>query len=138
MHGFWRRGTDTVFDVSIADTDARSYAATCPERILEKREAAKRAKYNQVCKDQRRHFTPLVYSVDGLVAAEAQRAAKRLGRLLSLKWGRVHSDCCGYVTARLSIALVRATSMCLRNSRVYKPHPRSITDWGDGLRAQLL
>ena len=136
-HGFWRRGRDCIFDVSISDTDGKSYGKREPEKVLASREKTKRKKYRQVCEDQRRDFTPLVYSVDGLVGEEARRAAKRLGRLLSNKWKRVHSDCCGYVTARLSIALVRSASLCLRNSRVYKTYPRSV-EYGAGKLAQLL
>ena len=70
-------------------------------RILEGREKKKRKTYQEVCADNRCHFTPLVYSVDGLVAPEAHRAQKRLGRLLSQKWNRAHSECCGFVSARI-------------------------------------
>ena len=72
-----------------------------------------------------------------MVVKEAKRAVKRIGRLLSIKWGRVHSDCCGYVTARVAIALVRGTSMCLRNSRVYRTFPKAL-DHTNGLPMQLL
>lgn len=136
-HSFWSRGKECIFDVSVCDTDCKSYLGKDPERVLYGREKIKRQRYGGVCHEQRRHFTPLVYSVDGMVAEEAKRAAKRLGRLLSEKWRRVHSACCGYVSARLSIALVRTTSLCLRNSRVYKTRPRRV-DFGRGLDAQLL
>ena len=136
-HGFWCRGTDCIFDVAVCDTDCRSYAGVEPEDVLARREAFKRGKYRLACAEQRRHFTPLVYSVDGMVGEEAKRAVKRIGRLLSKQWGRVHSECCGYASARIAIALVRSTSLCLRNSRVYRTFPKPFDHTG-GLHAQLL
>ena len=130
-HGFWRRGIDTIFDVSVTDTDCSTYLGHDPGTVLAGRERFKRRKYGAICEDQRRHFTPLVYSVDGLVADKAIRAQKRLAKLLSIKWRKVHSACCGFVSARISITLVRTTSICLRNSRLYRTRWKTI-DWGSG------
>ena len=91
----------------------------------------RREKYLPSCEEQRKHFTPLVYSVDGMVAKEAQAAVKNLARQLSEKWHKTHSEVWGYLSGQLSIGLVRSTSMCLRNSRLYKSRPRRV-DWGDG------
>ena len=130
-HGFWSRGIDTIFDVSIAYPDCSSYLNRTPQQVLEGREKRKRRTYGQVCEEQRRHFTPLVYSTDGMVAAEAACAQQHLAKLLSTKWNRSHSACCGYVSAKISVALVRSTSLCLRNSRVYKTRPQQV-DYGAG------
>jgi hypothetical protein len=70
--------------------------------------------------ENRRHFTPFVLSVDGLLGREAQTFAKSLAAKLAGKWQRPYSQVAGYVKARLkmSIAAVRATHLCLRGSRV--------------------
>jgi hypothetical protein len=67
---------------------------------------------------QRRHFTPFVVSTDGLLGREASTFAKRLAQKLAIKWQRSYSQVCGYVNARLSIAIIRATHLCLRGSRI--------------------
>ncbi len=57
-------------------------------------------------------------STDGLLGKEAKTLLKKLSSVLSEKWGKSYSEVCGYVNARMSIAIVRATHLCLRGSRV--------------------
>jgi hypothetical protein len=38
--------------------------------------------------------------------------------MLSEKWEKPFSEVCGYVNARMSIAIVRATHLCIRGSRI--------------------
>jgi hypothetical protein len=57
------------------------------------------------------------FSVDVLRGTEASAATKKLASRLSAKWKRTYSEVCGFVRSRLSITLVRTTSMCLRGSR---------------------
>jgi hypothetical protein len=116
-HGFWRRGTTAIFDVRITDTDAPSNRAQDPTKVLKRHEKEKKKKYLAPCVARRRHFTPLVFSVDGLQGPEASAASKCLASKLSKKWGRSYSEVVGYVRSRLSIALVRAASRCLRVDR---------------------
>ena len=65
-HGFWRRGTTTIFDVRITDTDAPTYRNRDPAKVLAAHEKEMKDKYLEDCLARRRHFTPLVFSVDGL------------------------------------------------------------------------
>jgi hypothetical protein len=116
-HGFWRRGTTAIFDVRVTDTDAPSNKGVDPTKILKRHEKEKRDKYLDLCLARRRHFTPLVFSVDGLRGGEAQAASKRLASRLATKWGRTYSEVCGFVRSRLSVALARSTSQCLRGTR---------------------
>jgi hypothetical protein len=116
-HGFWRRGTTAIFDVRVTDTDAPSNRGQDPGKILRRHEKEKQGKYLDHCLARRRHFTPLVFSVDGMRGAEAQAASKRLASLLSTKWKRTYSEVCGFVRSRLSVSLARSTTLCLRGSR---------------------
>ena len=77
-HGFWKRGTTAIFDIRVTDTDAASYRQTEPSKVLKRHEREKKAKYNDLCLARHRHFTPLVFSVDGLQGKEATAAIKRL------------------------------------------------------------
>ena len=57
-------------------------------------------------------------STDGLVGREAKELLKRLSLRLSDKWEQPYSVVRGFVNARISIAIVRATQLCLQGSRV--------------------
>ena len=93
-----------------------------------------RIRYLGACLENRRHFTPFVLSVDGLLGREAKTFLKRLAGKLAGKWDKPYSQVCGYVKARLSIAAVRATHLCLRGSRVPAAHNISnrFSQWEDG------
>lgn len=117
VHGFWKRGATTIFDIRITDTDAPTYRGMDPTKVLARHEKEKKDKYLEACLERRRHFTPLVFSVDGLAGEEAKAAAKRAASHLSRKWKRAYSELCGYVRSRLALALVRATSLLLRGAR---------------------
>jgi hypothetical protein len=65
-----------------------------------------------------RHFSPFVASTDGLLGKESRTLLKKLSALLAEKWEKPYSKICGYVNARMSIAMVRATHLCLRDSRI--------------------
>jgi hypothetical protein len=59
-----------------------------------------------------------VVSTDGLIGKEAKTLIKWLSLILAEKWEKPYAEVCGYVNARMSIAIVRATHRCLRGSRV--------------------
>ena len=118
IRGLWVPGTDLIVDVMGTDTDARSHISQDPLKVLEKCEWQKKTKLLRACLDQRRHFTPFVFSVDGLLGKEARTLLKKLSTMLSDKWNKPYSQVCGYVNARMSIAIVRATHLCLRGSRI--------------------
>jgi hypothetical protein len=116
--GFWKRGHECIIDVRVTDTDQPTHCKKDPASVLLSQEKEKKKKYLEPCLEQRRHFTPFVDSTDGLLGREASFFAKRLAQKLAIKWQRSYSQICGYVKARLSIAIVRATHLCLRGSRI--------------------
>jgi hypothetical protein len=118
IRGFWTRGTDCIIDVRVTDTDAKSNLSRDPAKVLETHEKEKKRKYLASCLAQRRHFTPFVVSTDGLLGKEAKCLLKKLSILLSDKWEKPYAVVRGYVNARMSIAIVRATHICLRGSRI--------------------
>ena len=74
--GFWQRGRDTIFDKRITDTDAQSHQNIDPIKVLELQEKEKKAKYLAHLHEQRKDFTPMVYSLDGIAGKETKRAEK--------------------------------------------------------------
>ena len=74
--------------------------------------------YLEACLQQRRHFSPFVTSVDGMLGMEATATLKTIASCLATKWKQSYSKTCGYVKSRIAITLVRATHRCIRGSRV--------------------
>ncbi|CAB9527919.1 expressed unknown protein [Seminavis robusta] len=62
--------------------------------------------------------SPLCCSADGLFAAEATAGLQRLSHLLAHKWSKPYSVVHSFISARLSLVLVYAATMCLIGSRV--------------------
>jgi hypothetical protein len=81
------------------------------------------------------HFTPFVVSTpDGMMMRrEASIFAKRLSAKMAKEWLKPYSQVCKYINVRLSIAIVHATRLCLRGSRLLA-HNISICrpQWEDG------
>ena len=136
VRNFWARQQTALFDVRVVDTDQPSYAKREPSKVLNSHEQAKKKKYLELCKETRRSFTPLVFSVDGMFSAETSAATKRLASHLSRKWGRQYSDVCGYVRCRLQLSLVRSTHVCVRGER-YKQEVHCKPQWVGGAGLSL-
>ena len=130
IHGFWTRGTDSIFDAMISDLEGRSHRQIEPEKVLAKMEKSKKAKHLAACLERRRTFTPICYTVDGMAGKETRAAEKQLARLLADKWSREYSQMVGYVRARMAIAVVRSQSRLLRGSRVRRTRQPPLIDDG--------
>ena len=88
-------------------------------------EKDKKDKYLAACHAQRKDFTPLVYSVDGVPGREARIAERLLASLLAEKWNKPFSQVAHYVRVQMSIAIVQSNSLLLRGSRDREPkYPR--------------
>jgi hypothetical protein len=118
IRGLWARGTNCIIDVRITDVDTKSNRSKDPVKVLATHEQEKKKKCLEACLGQQRHFSPFVVSMDGLFGKEAKTLLKKLSGLLAEKWEKPYSEVCGYVKARMSIAIVRATHLCLRGSRI--------------------
>ena len=82
---FLMNSTNAVVDVQMTDVKAASYNNMTTEKYLAKHKQAKKKTYLKVCLAQHIHFTPLVFSVDGVMRREAQAFIKRLAKHLALK-----------------------------------------------------
>lgn len=77
--------------------DAPSNQGRDPAKVLARHEKEKKDKHLEPCLRRRRHFTPLVFLVNGLPGVEAKEAMNHVAALLSEKWGRHYSKVCGCV-----------------------------------------
>ena len=83
--------------------------------------------YPEACFQKRRHFSPFVASVDGLLGVEATATLKMLASRLATKWKQSYYKTCGYVNSRIAITFVHATHQCIRGSWV--PAHRISVQW---------
>ena len=119
--------TDSVHDMRVVNTDTKSHMAKTPEKCLQEAERGKKRMYLEACLQQRRHFSPFVASVYGLMGVEATANLKKLASILATKWKQSYSKTCGYVKIRIATTSVRATHRCIRGSRV--PAHRISMQW---------
>ena len=89
----WQPQTAALLDVRVVDTDAQSYASRTVDAVL--------------CSAE-----------DGVLGHDAQHLMKRLCDQIAVKWEKSHSEVMGWVRARMDFAILRATNLCLRGSRV--------------------
>jgi hypothetical protein len=132
IRGLFERGTECIIDVRVTDLDCKSSRNTDPDKVLKRHERQKKAKYLQACLKQRRSFVPFVVSTDGMLGYEANNLIKRIAGMLAEKWDLPYSQTCGLLRARVSIAIARATHLCLRGSRVPASRISHKVQWDDG------
>jgi len=117
IRGVWQPQAEALFDIRVTDTDAQSYQSRTPQLVLASAEEDKKRKYSDSCANRRASFTPLCFSVDGLLGGEAEVFLKRLANRLFDVWDRSFSDVVRWIRLRLAFALLRAVAVCLRGSR---------------------
>ncbi|KAL5493238.1 hypothetical protein EMCRGX_G014385 [Ephydatia muelleri] len=88
VRGLWAAQTEALFDIRVMDTDAQSYISRTVDSVLLSAENEK--KY-----------------LDALLATK-----------IALKWEKPLSEVTGWVRATLAFAILRATNLCIRGSRV--------------------
>ena len=115
--GVWQPQATALFDVRVIDSDAPSYLSKSPDAVLRTAEREKKSKYSLACERSDASFTPLCFTIDGLVAPEMSSFMKRLADRLAVKWDLSYSVTINWLRSRLSIALLRATNLCIRGSR---------------------
>ena len=70
------------------------------------------------CTEKHVSFTPLCFSVDGLMGVETRTFMERLGDFLATKWDRPpYCTVIGGLRIRISLAFLRAMDLCLRGTR---------------------
>ena len=107
IRDLWANGTDSFHDMRVVNTDTKSYWGRTPEKYLEETEKGKKKMYLEACLQKRRHFSPFVASVDGILGVEATATLKRIASRLASKWKQPYLQTCGYVTSRVAITMMR-------------------------------
>ena len=124
IRGVWQPQAEALFDIRVVDTDAQSYAHRTVDDVLISAEKEKKKKYNEAAAARHASFSPFVVSVDGYMGKEAKTVLSRVADKLASSWGKSYAVVMGWVQARMSFAILRATNLCVRGSR---------TKWRSGI-----
>ena len=95
------------------DTDAQSYQSHSPQTVLASAEAEKKRNYSTSYSDHCPSFTPLCFSVDGLLDCEDDMFLKQLANRLFDTWDQSFLDVLCWVHLRLAFSLLHAVAVCL-------------------------
>lgn len=117
--GFWSEQRLAFFDARVIDTDAASYLTRPVASVLEQAELEKKRKHATACSLRRGSFTPVILSVDGALAPEADSFLRQLAAKLAVKRSQRYSTAMGLLRQQLSCVLVRGAGHC-----VYGPRQR--------------
>ena len=127
--GFFEPQIDAHFDVTIVDTCCASALRKQlrPEAVLAKAQRDKRDEYEERVTRTGGSFTPFAASVYGTLAPESERVLLTLTSKLSKTGGpRRTTEACARL--RIQMAIMKATSMCIRTRSVHTPSGATVCD----------
>ena len=111
---------ETDIDIRLFYPDAPSYIRKPIDSLLQQQEKEKMVKYKDRVEAQGRLFLPFIISTDGVIGEEGRKMMGWLGSKLGKKWGKDRSLVMAYVRAKMSVAIARAVSACIRGDRTCK------------------
>ena len=121
MLGFWDPRRMCLFNVLIFDIDTDYYDRRHPHKILYQHEQRKKVKYLEAYLEQQCHFTPIVFSVDGVMWKDIEAESKQLGAAMSKKMGQVILSNMWLYLGRISLDLFCAFSFLVWGLRSGNP-----------------
>ena len=111
----WQRGRCVTWDVTVADTYAKSYigqTSSCVGAAAERAASRKVEKYNFL--HDTYIFIPLACETTGVWCTEGAEFLNKLGRRTSIITGDKHET--AYLLQRLSVAIQRGNAACFYNN----------------------
>jgi hypothetical protein len=116
--GMWSTFERTFFDVQVIHPNCPSYIDTPVEKLYERAEKKKMAKYNsRILQVEKGTFTPLIYSTFGGCGPVADRYHKRLAKLISWKRNEDYAKVVSHMRIKFRFAILRSTLVALRGER---------------------
>ena len=131
MRGLKGPAVVTDIDVRCFYPDAQSYTTKTLPQLFKQHAKEKLDKYKAACNAAASHFVPFIVTTDGALGTEANELLNLIGSRLAKKWRKTKGVVMSWIRARLSIAIVKATSACIRCPRHAKT-PRPEAGFEDG------
>jgi hypothetical protein len=86
-------------------------------KVLVDQEEEKKDQYLARCHELRKDFTPMIYSVDGMLGREAKMAEKWMASYLSKKWYQHYSQMVPFVRLRIWLSIAMSNTLLIHGSR---------------------
>ena len=116
--GVWRPAQNAFFDVRVTNTNSQSQKHQTTERVLEKQEREKKRQYNnRIMNIEHGTFTPLVFSVTGVMGKECSVFHKHIADKIARKTEQSYNDVISVIRCKLSFLILRSALLCIRGSR---------------------
>ena len=102
--------------------------------VLRKHETEKKAHYNRrVMMVEHGTFTPLVFTITGVMGHECSTYHKTLAERISVKKNERYDDVMRYLRVKLSFLALKSALLCLRGSRSVFKSRNIDSDYGMAL-----
>ena len=116
--GVWRPAQNAYFDIRVSNTNADSHKNAKTETVLAKQEREKKRQYNnRIMNIEHGTFTPLIFSVTGVMGKECSTFHKHIADKIARKTEQSYSDVISVMRCKLSFLILRSVLMCVRGSR---------------------
>lgn len=129
VRGMFNAQRDTIIDVRVFDAESASYSRMSFAAAARRHEKEKRDKYGAECRERRVDFSPFVVSMDGALGPGASAVMRELVLAIAKRTGRPMARVAGAVRAKVQLAVLRASVMCLRSPRMRR-RPSGEARWG--------
>ena len=80
-------------------------------------EKEKKEQYLARCHELYKDFTPMIYSVHGMVGREAKMSEKWMASYLSMKWYQHYSQMVPFVRLRIWLSIAMSNTLLIHGSR---------------------
>ena len=123
IRGVWQPQATAFFDIHVVDTDAKSYGSLSPRLFWPMLNVKKKSKSTLMlvsCNTRHVSFTPLCFSVDGLVGKEAKVFLDLMADRLALKWSKPYSCVVHWLRCKNELCFNKSNrSVCTWNSEYW-------------------
>ena len=116
--GVWRDSQKVFFDVRITNTNSASQHNVKTEKVLLRHEKEKKRQYNRrIMNIEHGIFTPLLFSVSGVLSKECSMFHKHMAEKIAKKFNESYEKVITVIRYKLSFIILRSALLCIRGSR---------------------
>ena len=115
---FYRDGQNAFFDIQVTNADSASQQHRTIKSILKSKETNKKREYNvRIMEIEHGTFTPLIFTVKGVMGPESSSFHKILAGKIAEKTGERYEEVARLIRVKLSFLIMKSALMCIRGSR---------------------
>ena len=116
--GVWRDDQNAFFDVRITNTNSALQHNVKTEKVLLRHEKGKKPENTRrIMNIEHGTFTPLVFSVSGVLGKECSMFHKHMAEKIAKKFNQSYEKVITVIRCKLSFIILKSALFCLRGSR---------------------